>query len=1173
MNQQEQNNKSQVALDEEKVLSFWNTHNTFQKSLDKKSPEGEYVFYDGPPFATGLPHHGHILASVIKDAVPRFWTMRGYHVERLWGWDTHGLPIENIVEKKLGISGRDEIEKIGVKEFNRVAREQVLEYVSEWKKTVDRIGRWVNFDTSYKTMDNSYIESVWWALSEVNKKGLLYEGFKVLPYCARCETPISNSEIAMDNSYKDISDLSVTVKLELVDEPGTYLLVWTTTPWTLPANSAAAVNVDIDYVKIKVTDSETNVGMFILAKERLDIVKGDYEVVAEMKGADLVGKAYKPLFDYFAHADVSNKENGWKVYPAEYVTTEAGTGIVHLAPAYGEEDMELAKANKIPFFLHVQSDGTFAPEVTDFAGLPIKPKDNLDTGIDHMQTDIEIIKWLAHNGKLFGKEKIRHSYPHCHRCETPLYYSALSSWFINIQEVKDKLLKNNKHINWVPGHLKEGRFHKSMEGAPDWNISRNRYWASPLPFWKSEDGDLEVIASIEDIKEKTRSTNTYTLVRHGQSQSNVLGTISSLKENGDHLTEQGKGEVEDAVHAVKKRDIDLIIASPFVRTTETALIIKEKLGLSDDQIVFDDRLGEIGARSANGKTWKEYKAQLHPETHGYFTEAPDGNETYYDVKVRVGEFLYDIDTKYQGKNILIVAHGLVLTMLHAAAEALTFEQTVQAYAGYKHSYTNAQVGELDFAWVPHNDKFEMDLHRPYIDEFTFEKDGKTYKRIPEVIDCWFESGSMPFAQKHYPFQNEKEFKKNFPAQFVAEYIAQTRTWFYYTHALSTILFGSHPFENVVTTGNVLAEDGSKMSKSKGNYPDPWLVFNKYGVDAERLYILSAPVMKAEDLFFSEKGIDEAYKKIIVRLKNVVSFYEMYRGSEGESEIVRPKSKNILDTWMMARIDEVHREVTDAMEAYELDRACRPLVGLIDDLSTWYLRRSRDRFKGDDATDKASALQTVRFVVFETAKLLAPFAPFVAEEVYQKITGTYFENPDKSVHLESWSKKEKPDTDVLETMETVRDVVSLALEARDQAGMKVRQPLASVTLKTKVKALKDEAVQEIIKDEVNVKAILFDEQAPEEVTLDTTLTPELVQEGAARELIRHIQSMRKNNKFIPQDRIAITLETNDAGKEIVDAHRDEIMSVTGTTSIGYNTALGESVQLTADVSVKVDMRKV
>lgn len=1181
--------KSQTAKDEEKVLDFWNKNKTFQKTLDKKSPKGEYVFYDGPPFATGLPHHGHILASAIKDAVPRYQTMRGYHVERLWGWDTHGLPIENIVEKALGISGKKQIEEIGVEKFNKTARAKVLEYVAEWKKTVDRIGRWVDFDNSYKTMDNTYIESVWWALNEVNKKGLLYEGFKVLPYCSRCETPIANSEIAMDNSYKDISDLSVTVKLELLDDVEgsktadsdsadnnlkTYILAWTTTPWTLPANSACAVNEEIDYVKIKISESESgNVGFFILAKARLEVVKDKYEIVSEFKGSALVGKSYKPLFNYFSNTDTPNKENGWKVYSADYVTTEAGTGIVHLAPAYGEEDMVLAKSHKIPFFLHVESNGTFKKEVTDFAGMPIKPKDNPEKGIDHMQTDIEIIKFLAHNGLLFAKEKIRHSYPHCFRCDTPLYYSALSAWFINIQEVKHKLLKLNDDIHWVPGHLKEGRFKKSMEGAPDWNISRNRYWASPLPFWKSEDGDLEVISSIAEIKEKKKSTNTYTLIRHGESKSNASKTVSSLKDNDDHLTDIGKSQVEDSIKELKKRDIDLIIASPFIRTTETALIIKEKLGIGDDQILFDERLGELSVPSFNGDVWANYKNFFGLKDHKYFSKSREGEENYYDVKRRAGEFLYDIDSKYSGKNILIVTHGLVLTMLHTVAEGMDFDQTVKCYDTYMHSYANAQVGKLDFSWLPHNSDFEMDLHRPYIDEFTFEKNGKMYKRIPEVVDCWVESGSMPFAQKHYPFENEKEFKKSFPSQFVAEYIAQTRTWFYYTHALSTILFKSHPFDNVVTTGNILAEDGSKMSKSKNNFPDPWIIFSKYGVDALRFYLLSAPVMRAEDLNFSEKGVDEIYKKIVMRLKNIVSFYEMYKGSVTVGEVVRPESKNILDKWMIARLDEVTKEVTDGMEAYELDRACRPIVLLIDDLSTWYLRRSRDRFKSEDLEDRANAMMTLRYVTLETAKLLAPFTPFISEEVYQRITSSNFANGENSVHLLSWSKTEKADKDVLELMATIRDFVTKALEARDKVGIKVRQPLASLTIKSKEKEMTTPEVFEILKDEVNVKEVFVDKDQAEDVLLDTTITDELRREGAVRELIRFVQSLRKTSGLVPDDRIILTIDTDEEGRRIITPSEAEIAKITGTARFVYAEVNVNEVEIMGGVKVRVVMQKV
>ncbi len=944
--------KSSIALREEEILKFWQEKAIFEKSLQKPSPKGKYVFYDGPPFATGLPHYGHILASAIKDAVPRYQTMQGFHVGRRWGWDTHGLPIENIVEKDLKVSGKKQIEELGIDKFNEHARSKVLDFVHEWKRTVERIARWVDFDGAYMTMDNTYIESVWWALKQIHEKGLIYESTRVLPYCPRCETPISNSEIAMDNSYKEITDISVYAKFELVDQPKTFLLAWTTTPWTLPGNFALAVNPETQYVKVHVKDDKV-----ILAKERLSVLKDEYKVLEEISGKDLIGKSYKPLFNYFADKEIKNKENGWKVYGADFVTTTDGTGIVHIAPGYGEDDMALARKDHIPFVHHVTREGKFSEEAKDFAGQYVKPKE------DHQSGDVLIIKHLAHAGLLFAKEKIVHSYPHCYRCETPVLYYALPAWFIKIQEVKPRVLELNEKIHWIPEHLKDGRFKKSAEAAPDWNISRNRFWATPLPIWKCPScHKIEFIGSLDELKQKT-----------------------------------------------------------------------------------------------GGKQ-------------------------------------------------------------------------------------------------PLNNKGELDIHRPCIDDLTWKCDcGGTFKRIPEVIDCWFESGSMPFAQSHYPFQNKEWFHGNFPSDFVTEYIAQTRTWFYYMLTVSTLLFDEIPFKHVVTTGTVLAEDGQKMSKSKGNFPDPWILFDKYGVDALRYYLLASPLMKAEDLNFSEKDVDSIVKKVIMRLQNVVSFYELYKKDSLEANA---GSTHILDQWILARLDEVKQEVTQGMEKYELDRAVRPFELFVDDLSTWYLRRSRDRFKGDDEADKNAALSTLRFVLGELSKVMAPCMPFTAEDIYQRVKSSHGL---ESVHLESWPSTKKVSAEILANMQIARTYVSQALEARARAGIKVRQPLKTLSIKNALIS-SNEQLMSLIRDEVNVKEILAEEHITEDVLLDITITPELKEEGFSRDFIRAVQEFRKKEKLNPHDVVTLEVEASEANKVLLLKFKNEIMKTAQLKDITFGSVSGEIVMI-------------
>ncbi|HCY18087.1 MAG: Isoleucine-tRNA ligase [Parcubacteria group bacterium GW2011_GWD2_35_7] len=1160
--------KSETALREERVLEFWKTNDIFKKSLEKFSPKGNYVFYDGPPFATGLPHYGHILGSVTKDVIGRYQAMRGFSVPRRWGWDCHGLPIENIVEKDLNISGKKAIEELGIDKFVEYARSKVLTYVAEWEKTVNRIGRWVDFDNSYKTMDNTFVESVWWALGELNKKGLLYESVRVLAYCPRCETPIANSEIAMDNSYKDITDISVYVKSKLKSgqkfgqgketKDSVYMITWTTTPWTLPGNTAVAVGKNINYTALRIKGVPE---LLIVASESVGrVFKGkEIEIVYDdIKGSDLIGLSYEPIFDYYKNIDTLNKENIWKVWHADFVTTDVGTGVVHEAPAFGEDDMSLAKEHNIPFIRHVEPNGTFSKEVTDFAGIKVKPKE------DHQSADVLIIKYLAQNGKLFEKEKIVHSYPHCYRCETPLLYYALPSWFVNIQKVKNNLLKNAKSMNWVPSHLKGGRFKNTMESAPDWTISRNRYWASPLPFWKSSSGKIMFVNSIEDLKSKTKkSGNKYFVMRHGEAENNVLKVCSSAPDNIHHLTEKGKKQVTEAVKSLVDKNIDMIFASSFLRTEETTNIIKKVINFPSQNIKIDSRLVELNdGIFADGPIQKVHDFFKNNNLSKY-DGAPEGGESLVDVKKRVGEFIYEIDRKYQNKNILIITHEDTVWALFSAINGLNKEETMD---DIKNNFLlkNAEIKEFNFIPLPHNDNYELDLHRPYIDNIVLvDEKREEYKRIPEVIDCWFESGSMPFAQDHYPFENLDWKKKNFPAGFVAEYIAQTRTWFYYTHVISSILFRKAPFENVVTTGTILAEDGEKMSKSRNNFPDPWILFNKYGVDALRFYLMSCPVMKGEDINFSEKSVQDISNKIISRLNNVLAFYELYRDPQLKI-LEHKKSENILDQWILTRLDELICGMTNGMEKYDISLATRPVESFIEDLSTWYLRRSRDRIKNGDEKAK----QTLYFVLKNLAKLMAPFAPFAAEDIWLKLKN---ENDVESVHLESWPSKTFKffsfgKSKILENMEVVRKVVTLGLEARQKAGIKVRQPLAKLEIKN---YKLDNEYETLIKDELNVKKIIFEKRSElkssersdlGEVLLDTKITPELKLEGNYRELVRAVQDMRKKIGLTPNDVISLVIETNDIGKKLIQKFEVELLKIVLASKIEFKENDGEETKI-------------
>jgi isoleucyl-tRNA synthetase len=924
--------KSKIAQREEQILKFWKDNNIFQKSVEKEAPNGDYVFYDGPPFATGAPHYGHLVASAMKDAVPRYWTMRGFKVERQWGWDCHGLPIENIVEKELGTKSKKDIEEMGVAKFNNLCREKIFTYVDEWNKFIPRFGRWADMESPYQTMDKDYMESEWWAFKELYDKKLVYEDYRSMHICPRCETTLAQSEVA--EGYKTIKDLAVTVAFPLKDEPDTSFLAWTTTAWTLPGNVALAVGNNINYAIV-----EKDGKKYILAKESLEKVfnEEEYKIVEEIKGKDLVGKEYIPPFDsYINDGTLEHKENAWKVYAADFVTTETGTGIAHEAPAFGAEDMELAQSVGLPMIKHVGMDGVIKTEVKELAGLSVKPS------WDHQSTDVAIIKYLAEKGILFAKEKYEHSYPHCWRCDTPLINYATSSWFVAVQKIKDQLLDNAKKINWSPSHIKEGRWGDWLEGARDWSISRQRFWANTIPVWRCEACKSE----------------------------KVFGSAEELEK-------------------------------------------------------------------ASGVSVK-------------------------------------------------------------------------------------------------------DLHKEIVDEIAVPCEcGKEMKRVPDVLDTWFNSGSVPYASHHYPFENEGKVKMRIPADFIAEGQDQVSKWFYYQHVLAGGLFKKPAFNNVIVNGIVLAEDGKKMSKRLQNYPDPSLVVDKYGADAVRLYLLSSPVVRAENLNFSEQGVDEVAKKVIGRLDNVVSFYKLYKDSLEHG--LSGDSKNMLDRWILARMYQLHKEVTKSMDAYEIDRATRPLIDFVDDLSTWYVRRSRDRFKSDDESDKKVALETLRWVIRKFLKVAAPFTPFISDIVWQEVRG---ENEPESVHLAKWCDEQEVDDEILEKMEKVRGVVSLALEARDKAGVKVRQPLSTLKISENIT---DEDLLKIIADEVNVKEVVFDGSLREGVGLDVTITSELEKEGHVREIIRAVQNLRKKNGLQPGEEATLVVE---GGKEIIEGARDEIMKTAALSDITF-----------------------
>ena len=1136
--------KSRTATREEQILESWRKNNTFQKTLLKPAPKGEFVFYDGPPFATGLPHHGHFLGSIAKDLFGRYKTMRGYHVRRRWGWDCHGLPIENMVEKELGIKDKKGIEKFGVAKFNEACRVAVLRYAGEWQKYIERIGRWVEYENSYKTMDNTFMESVWWMLKKVHNKKLLYEGRKVLLYCPHCETPLAKAEIAMDNSYKDVTEESVTIKFKVIDPKkhnlpeNTHLLAWTTTPWTLPGNVALAVGSDIDYVAVEEDNS-----VYILAKELQEKVVGDVKIVSTHKGSELVGIEYEPLYEIDRVAN--GKQKAWYVTDADFVTTEDGTGIVHTAVVYGEDDYNLGVEKDLPMVPLLDGKGHFTSDA---------PK--LVQG-DYFKKSEGIIKDdLEKRGLLFAKEIYTHSYPHCHRCETPLLYNAITSWFINIQKVKKRLIKLNEKINWVPEHLKHGRFLHNLENAPDWTISRNRYWASPLPIWKCGTcSEWHVVGSVDELKKHVQTSgNTYFVARHGEAEHNLKGVIDGDINNNVSLTQKGEHEARRIGKRLKRKGIDIIITSPFKRSKETSALVAQEIGLAEKNIHTDKRIGEIDLGTFEGKTWKEYHEAY--SLNDQFVDAPEGGETRTDVKKRVGDFLYDVEKTHKGKTILFVTHGIGIASMNMVVSAATLEESLDLEKEAQ-SVATGKVAPLSFVPLPHNADYELDLHRPYIDAIELACScGGTMKRIPEVIDGWAESGSMPFAEYHYPFENKRIFKKRSPGDYVAEYIAQTRTWFYYMHAVSTILFKKPAFKNVVTTGTILARNGEKMSKSKRNFTDPLSNLDTYGADALRYYLMTSVVMQAEDLNFSDDELREAHNRVINILWNVTFFSKEYQASyDGVTDT--HSSPYVLDQWIVARLHQLIEEVSDSYDAFNTITAGKSIRDFITDLSTWYIRRSRDRFKGDDEQDKQYALATTKYVLLELSKVIAPLLPFLAESVYRTVGGMQ-----KSVHLEDWPEGGSVDEHVLSNMEEVRTIVSLALEARSSAKIKVRQPLARLTVRKPDSPIKeDEGLIALIAEEVNVKDVVFENTTGWDVELDTAMTPELKQEGQYRELVRHIQSLRKSLKLSPQETVMLSIEADEKGKKLIQKFSKDLKKVTKLKDIEIgNVAGGDEVDV-------------
>ncbi len=1160
---------------EREVMARWKKDKTFEKSVAQREGAPSYTFYDGPPFATGLPHYGHIVASALKDVVPRYWTMRGYKVKRTWGWDCHGLPIENIVEKELGSKRKKDIEAMGVKKFNDLCRSKVLTYAAQWQEVVERLGRWADMRRAYRTMDTDYMESVWWVFKTLWDKGLIYKDYRAMHICPRCETTLSQQEVS--EGYQDIKDLSVIAKFELVDEPGTYVLAWTTTPWTLPGNVALAVGADIEYVKVHLADQPEPVAgsqddtYYIVAKQKMEEVftGKNYEVAEVFLGGTLVGKKYTPLFDaYSSDKNLIHRENGWQVYAADFVTTDEGTGVVHIAPAFGEDDMQLGKEKNLPFVQHVGMDGSFTAEMGELAGHNVKPIG------DHQATDVEIIKYLAKRGTLFGKQKYEHSYPHCWRCDTPLINYATSSWFVKVTEIKDTALTLAKEINWSPANMKEGRFGKWLEGARDWSISRQRFWASVMPVWVCDACEAtRVVGSVAEIAEHFGSPNTLFLVRHGEAQSNVQGFVNADVQNTEnHITDRGRADVEKTASFLAQQKIDVIFASPLLRTQETAQIIANATGAT---IITDERLREFGMGAFEGKKADASLFAIFPQWPADAdekTRARYAVEQEADLAARLQDFTDDVNARYKNQNIVVVSHG----------------DTLQALYHLLHG--TDRIARYRTDWYPQTGSVKrvysrpVDLHKHVVDEITLtcsECRGVMH-RIPDVLDTWFDSGSMPYAQHHYPFEHAEDFDNYFPADFIAEGVDQTRAWFYYQHVLGTALKESVAFRNVIVNGIVLAADGKKMSKKLQNYPDPMAMFDKYGSDSVRFYLMSSPVVAAQNLNFIEGDVSEVMRGMMRMLWNSYAFFTLYASIDGwePHETWDPaRVTHVLDKWIVSELHATMAAYHTHMEAYELHKAARVFPPFIDGLSNWYIRRSRKRFwKSANDGDKNDAYATLYYVLTETAKLLAPFTPFVTEEIYCGLGHA------TSVHLADvpMARTELIDDVANSAMQTTRDVISAGLTLRAQAKIKVRQPLAQLSVERGAWKASQE-MREIVCEELNVKSVAevksIDTKAPHTadvggvtIALDTTITTSLRTEGQARELVRMVQQLRKKAGYNVDDRIVVGVEGCDA---VLDAHEalvaHEVLATSMCRSAVKNPDYVETFTIDA-MMVTVSLRK-
>lgn len=1093
--------KKSVPEREEEILKFWEEHKIFEQSLAKNKKGKSFVFYEGPPTANGLPGIHHIEARAFKDIIPRYKTMRGFRVPRKAGWDTHGLPVEIQVEKELGLKNKQDIERYGIGAFNQRAKESVWQYKEEWEKLTKRMGFWIDLTDPYITYDTSYVESLWWIIKEFWKKDLLEQDFKILPWCVRCQTGLSSHELAQ--GYKLVKDKSVYVAFEIKSSDTkwskTSIISWTTTPWTLPGNVALAINPKLVYLKIKDLNKDW---YYIVAKDRINDLAKKLSVESdgkEINAEELIGLSYEPLF----YVKNLQSATSYKVYAADFVTAEDGTGVVHTAVMYGEDDYKLGKKIGLPTFHTVDEMGRFIGTIDEVGGQPAKNE----------ETEEKIISFLKNRKMLLLVDPYEHDYPFCWRCSTPLLYYARQGWWVRTTKVKKQLLANNEKINWVPEHLKHGRFGEFLKDVRDWAFSRERYWGTPLPIWRcAECKHTEVIGSRDDLKKLLpRARNTYIGVRHGESVSNIKNIVSS-DEKTYPLTLKGRSQAMRAGTLLKKKKVDLIITSPVLRARQTAEIIAKALG--NVPVRFDARLKEIHFGVLESKPAKIYN-NFFQTSEGKLTRKVPGGESLLDMHSRVLAAVRELEEKHEGKNIVIVSHDYPLWFAYHGARGKTAKEAVDERESVNEVFKQGVPVSMEYVPLPRDEQNEINLHRPYIDECVLpcvkcEKGIMT--RVPEVADVWFDSGAMPFAQGHYPF--EKKTKLEFPADYISEAVDQTRGWFYTLLAVATLLGKKAPYKNVISLGHVLDKNGQKMSKSRGNVVNPDEMIQKYGVDALRwyFYTVNAP---GEPKKFDERDLANKYRGFVQTLWNSFVLFDTYVKKAPAGGLKR-NSLSALDQWILTRLDQLTTEVTANLERYDIVSAGRLIEEfVIDDFSQWYLRRSRRRFQQPESRQEFAEVSGVTAeVLLRLSLLVAPFIPFTGEMLYQKLKEKCGLK-ELSVHLNQWpviKKKTLPaDNEIIAQMKTVRAIVAEALKLRADAGIKVRQPLNGLQI-TNEGLRKKTGLLKLIRDEVNVKKISFGK----EMRLDIVLTQKLREEGMVRELVRNIQEMRRDMGLKPKD---------------------------------------------------------